>query len=337
MSSTSNARPHAKTLEAHRVFRTSEVDAAVGATVQLLGGAHRLVMLESDRNFDAEMRAVPLSEDLLFFYCRYGGHVRLEVPELPFTLLQTPIHGRSMIRAEGRSLTQTARYGSLVSQGQEMSLRFRPETEGLGTAVRAEALRMALEAHLGEPVHRPLRFEGIASDLEAPGPSFYHQHVRALVSQIDSNSPVFASKLARTQMVDHLISQLLFSHRHNYSERLAKNVRTPAPAHVRRVERYIEAHAGDAIRLADLVHVSGVSARSLQDGFRRFRSTTPMKYLRDVRLRRVHAQLSAAEPGEATVFEIALRWGFGSPGRFAHEYAARFGEKPSQTLRRRKR
>jgi transcriptional regulator GlxA family with amidase domain len=69
-------------------------------------------------------------------------------------------------------------------------------------------------------------------------------------------------------------------------------------------------------------------------GFRRFAETTPMSYLREVRLRQVHAELLAADPNAVSVTDIATRWQFMHAGRFAIQYRERFGEKPSATLHR---
>jgi AraC-like DNA-binding protein len=38
--------------------------------------------------------------------------------------------------------------------------------------------------------------------------------------------------------------------------------------------------------------------------------------------------------GEASVTDIALRWGFNHLGRFSQLYRERYGEKPLATLRR---
>lgn len=77
-----------------------------------------------------------------------------------------------------------------------------------------------------------------------------------------------------------------------------------------------------------------VSVRSLQEGFRRSLDTTPVAYLRRVRLEKARDELTAAEPGTTSVTEVATRWGFVHLGRFSSTYARAFGERPSETLRR---
>ena len=86
--------------------------------------------------------------------------------------------------------------------------------------------------------------------------------------------------------------------------------------------------------VADLAAIAGMSVRSLQEGFRRHLGCTPMAYLQQERLLRAHETLRRADPLRITVAAIAHRWGFAHLGRFASAYRARFGEPPSDTLRR---
>ena len=59
-----------------------------------------------------------------------------------------------------------------------------------------------------------------------------------------------------------------------------------------------------------------------------------MAHLRRIRLDRVHGELLRATV-EPRVSDIAMRWGFFHPSRFARQYQERFGELPSDTARRR--
>jgi transcriptional regulator GlxA family with amidase domain len=85
--------------------------------------------------------------------------------------------------------------------------------------------------------------------------------------------------------------------------------------------------------VADLVAASGVPGRTLFKHFRDSKGTSPMRYLRNARLEKVRHALTRAEPGDS-VTVIAMIWGFSHMGRFAVEYRARFGESPSDTLRK---
>jgi AraC family ethanolamine operon transcriptional activator len=60
----------------------------------------------------------------------------------------------------------------------------------------------------------------------------------------------------------------------------------------------------------------------------------PSEYARRWRMQQVHRALRSGTPGTASVSEVARRYGFRDPGRFATNYRAVYGELPSATLRR---
>ncbi|MGW0191443.1 helix-turn-helix transcriptional regulator [Streptomyces sp. NPDC003362] len=106
------------------------------------------------------------------------------------------------------------------------------------------------------------------------------------------------------------------------------------PATLRRAVAYIEDHADQPLTVADIAAAAHVTIRALQYAFRRHLDTTPLAYLRRVRLAQVHRELRAAHPlGGTTVGDIAARWGFAHPGRFAALYREAYGTSPSDTLR----
>jgi AraC-like DNA-binding protein len=107
------------------------------------------------------------------------------------------------------------------------------------------------------------------------------------------------------------------------------------PRTVRRAVSFIEASAGRDITVGDIAAAAHVTSRALQLAFRRHLDTTPMAYLRSVRLDQARHDLDRASLGEgATVTAIAYQWGFSSPSRFAEQYRAAYGELPSTTLSR---
>lgn len=107
------------------------------------------------------------------------------------------------------------------------------------------------------------------------------------------------------------------------------------PGTVERAVSFIEASAGRDIAVGDIAAAVHVTSRALQLAFRRHLNTTPMAYLRRVRLDQARHDLDRASLGQgATVTAIAYQWGFSSPSRFAEQYRAAYGELPSTTLSR---
>jgi AraC-like DNA-binding protein len=105
------------------------------------------------------------------------------------------------------------------------------------------------------------------------------------------------------------------------------------PALLRRAMAYIEEHAADDVGIGDVASAVYVTPRALQYMFRRHLDSTPMAYLRRVRLDHVHRDLIAGDRSTTTVTAAAARWGFAHTGRFAVLYRETYGQSPHVTLR----
>ncbi|GAC1402785.1 MAG: hypothetical protein NVSMB60_19620 [Mycobacterium sp.] len=105
------------------------------------------------------------------------------------------------------------------------------------------------------------------------------------------------------------------------------------PETLRRALAFMHQNAHLDIGLSDIAAAIGVTPRTVQYMFRRHLGTTPLEYLRRVRLDRAHRDLQAANPAVDTVMEIAGRWRFSHAGRFSIAYKQAFGLPPSRTLR----
>jgi AraC-like DNA-binding protein len=114
----------------------------------------------------------------------------------------------------------------------------------------------------------------------------------------------------------------------------AQDRRDAAAPTLRRAIAFIEERAGDDLSVADIAAAAAVTIRAVQLAFRRHLDTTPMAYLRQVRLDRAHQDLLRSDPGAETVAAVAARWGFTSHSKFTAVYRRTYGVPPSHTLRR---
>lgn len=102
---------------------------------------------------------------------------------------------------------------------------------------------------------------------------------------------------------------------------------------VKEVRDYFEANLSQPIRLTQCCQDIGVSIRRLEHAVADVCGVTPKRLLILMRMARVRHVLLATSRGEATVTEIAVRCGFVHLGRFSVNYAALYGESPSETLK----
>ena len=89
---------------------------------------------------------------------------------------------------------------------------------------------------------------------------------------------------------------------------------TVAPHYVHYVEDYVNEHeCRERITLSQLVDVSGVSGRTLLEGFRRYKGTSPMKYLKSVQYGACPQRIKECGPKSSSVsLEDSARRGFHS-------------------------
>ena len=316
----------------HVFFTSSDLD----ETRDMVGRVfkpHRLDITRRGARLNARkhhVRIGGLSLNLL----RYGAPVAIDPGPLEtFFLVQMPLAGQAEIRCGKEQFVSSRRVASLPSPTLDLAMRWGADNPQVIVRLERAALERHLAATLGRDLDRPLEFRAALAMDEGGGAS-WRRLIDYLIGEVDAGGTLLHSRLAAAQIEQLLMTTLLTVQPHNYMDALREGASPAAPYYVRRAEEFIACHADRPITLASLATASGASARALQEGFRRFRDTTPMAYLKWVRLARVHADLEAADPALDSVTEIATRWGFFHLGNFAADYLRRFGERPSETLKR---
>jgi AraC-like DNA-binding protein len=250
-------------------------------------------------------------------------------------LLQLPIRGH-LAASIGSECVEGSPDRAVIASPTCERCRFvsSPDSTRLQLALDQAALSGQLAALLGEPPKVPLRFAP-GMDLTTGYGRSLAQHVLMAVTSISETNSVLLNPITMSAFEQFVVTALLLSHPHSYSEALGRLQKPIAPRDVRRAVDFIEAHLHQPITVADLVTATGVAGRTLFMHFKDFKGVSPMRYLRDARLQQVRQALLRADP-EASVTGIAMGTGFTHMGRFSIAYRRRFGESPSQTLRRRR-
>lgn len=136
--------------------------------------------------------------------------------------------------------------------------------------------------------------------------------------------------LALAEMEDALVSLLASAASPKRSDTKSRTTL----ATMRRVEEFLMQHLTRPVTRPELAAAAGVSIRTVSRGFQHQYGVGPLAWLKARRLEAAQRELRAAARGEMSVTEVALRYGFDHLGRFAADYRRRFGETPSETLRK---
>jgi len=260
----------------------------------------------------------------------YGAPVKIDAPN--FSRLFLMMHcerGAAGATQEHRSAEWSRGRTMPFSAGFDTQLWFDRAFVQRSVRLDTEKLETQCARWLGRPLDEPLRFvlRPFSDELE----QIWRRTLSYLWSSEEKGLPLASA--AKAALDEYLLTLLLHHHPHNYSEEMAETVSAPVPGVVRRAERFMTDNAAAPITVSDVATHLGVSLRSLQAGFRRWRETTPNAYLRQVRLQRVRDELLRSGE-DADVTTVATRHGFAHLGRFSAQYRAAFGEGPSVTLRR---
>jgi AraC-like DNA-binding protein len=243
----------------------------------------------------------------------------------------------------GRS--EWAHRGSFHNAGRGTAAVYQPEghtaarwaagSRMLGVKLDRCAVDDALSDALGRQVTAQVECAPFMSTTTAAGRGWISM-LLFLHQQISRPDSLLNQPLAGLPFADSLIRGFLLAADHPDRDAVAAGAPRPAPRTIRAALDIIEAEAHLPLTVSALAARTHVSARSLQLGFRSHLDASPMEYLRQVRLRRAHQTLLDSDPSSLTVASIAYRWGFTNPGRFAAAHTERYGESPSETLRRNK-
>jgi AraC-like DNA-binding protein len=217
--------------------------------------------------------------------------------------------------------------------------RIRVEAGALRTTVVMSevSLRRQLAVLLGSspdtPLHPPLEFAPVVDLTSGHGRSMAKLANLVLWDGAVGDSLLARNPLALSSIEQFVLTELLLSQPHNYSGAIYGTIPSVASRDVKRAIDYIEANLHAPISLADVVEAAGVPGRTLFKHFESFRGISPMEYLRAARLERVREVLQSGQV-TGNITDLATTWGFSHMGRFSTEYRKRFGERPSETLKR---
>lgn len=318
-------------LEKYSVFASTRLDEVVH-NVASAYCPHKLLLNDRGSQVNARYHRLPLRDTSLNFL-QYGADVAINIgPFAEFYMLELPLAG--MVRLQYGDQDYINRPGMAALLSPEKPVRSRWSSDCAEVMIKID--RRKLEGCLAEAIGcvptQPLEFSPLI-DLSSPSGRAISEYVSYLVNQARENSPVLGFGPGVSSLEKTLFNLLLTCQPHNYTDALVAQRNPVLPHYVVKAREYIHANLQHEIRVEEVAQAAGVTERALFYAFRRFVGVTPYAYVRNLRLEQVRLELTRS-PSSTTITELAFKWGFSHMGRFARDYAQRFGEKPSATARR---
>lgn len=284
---------------------------------------HELTLLGGGTAPRPTLRTLDLGP-VLIGYVGWGADVAIACDYPNAYEINMPVRGR---------LESRGRHGAVISTPGEATV-FRADTPSLishwdstctvlGVKFDADWLDREAEQVLDRDV---VRVGGLVPDqlrLDSGTARDWQQLVTGLAEHLSGPGTFSGSSMVAEQLAGAVSACFLLAS--------CPDDRSSAPPRPRAFASVVDALHDDPARpwtAAQMASLAGMSVRRLQEGFRLWMGCTPTEYLVGLRLQRADADLSAGS--DATVSDVAARWGFSSASRFASAYRRRYGRPPSR-------
>jgi AraC-like DNA-binding protein len=285
-----------------------------------------------EQQVDVRIEGVDLPSTLIHHVRCSGAAIEGSRPDSHYVVF-IPVNGTIEASANRSSLVCTPRRAVVFCPlSARRILRHEAPATALALRLSHSAVARQLGALLGEPTDALPEFAPAMELARGYGQDFA-RYLLLAVRDFKQADPTPWTPITISAFEDFLVSKLLLTHPHSYTTVLQRTEKRIVPRDVKRAIDYMQAKLDSPITVADITAASGIAGRTLFKHFEQFHGISPMQYLRNARFAKVREALARAQPGES-ITEIAMSWGFSHMGRFSVEYRKRFGERPSESLRR---
>ena len=280
---------------------------------------------------DIEISRLQLNAAIIYG-CRFGSSIRG---------VSEPLKCFQIILPESGSVISKSRHQEFVAVPGKACVGFPGDCVDHSYIEGAKTLVIRIDSKLLEPLisvrvkQNPNPGKYLVPTTFGPGYSF-HNLVGQLLSECNGKfQPEGVTPDANQQSLEDLLLYslaLTIDDQFNQFSQPDKSNRK-LPGNLEPVLDYIYGNLDKHIAVTELAEMAGVSCRVLQKRFVKHLNKGPMTYIKEARLMKVREELLRSSPDEASVTDIAMRWGFYHLGDFSRYYSQLFGELPSKTLR----
>lgn len=255
-----------------------------------------------------------------------GGYCSQGTNPKGATSIAVPLdEGRPMIHC-GCSIG--ARQMAITRSGDEFELINRSGAHHLVTSFS----HLRLEQYAADFWHEPQFQKHLTGRFQFPDIAHRQQYVEAcntVLGDVRKQPTLLSDSRCASLLEDRLLENLLLQ---GYLDPRHPSDRSRYEV-ARRAYRYLLEAMEEVPSIRNLCAMTGASYATLERGYQEIYGMAPQTHIKALRLS--HARKELRKPNASTtVTDVAVRWGFFELGRFAVQYRQRFGEMPSETLRR---
>lgn len=322
-------------LAANEIFYTEDVREAAKLMGKALSPMTLRVADEDLDGFAAGMHGVRL-RNVSMLYFDLHVPAAIDIPHLGnYYAVHMPTNGSTLVSHCGKTFEANSICSLVTNPGSSLTMRLEVDSPQLVIRIEEPVMTAYLTRIVGRSLQHPLAFEP-EFDLTSEAAMRWHAAVQLVHAEVFHPGSLVGRGQGIGAVEDLVMSSLLHLQPSNHLAQLVSPARPDKRgAVVQAAIDYIDDHLAEHITMDSVANAVHMSIRAVQQGFHEQLGMTPMTYVRERRLERVHEELMDATPADGiTVTAVAERWGFHHLGSFGREYRKRWGESPSQTLRR---
>lgn len=244
-------------------------------------------------------------------------------------LVHVPLRSEFKTFAGGRSVRTRTGELLVVSEPGIAVKRWQGSGEMLSLVIPRKALEKSLDHSQPDRELGDIDFKSLSVVNMHRMDTLTH-YLEMIIRDLCGPSSLFQEKRLAAQAERTLLMMLLGSLPHASPPASAKI----APYYVRRAEAFMRDNLEYPFSFDALLQASGVSARTLYYGFEEYRDSSPMKYLKKLRLAVARHDLQDARKSTLPLSQLMLEYGYSSASQFSRDYRKEFDESPRQTLSR---
>ena len=271
-----------------------------------------------------------------FSYGKYDTEIRIGDSDDEICFLLVPLQGKSLVARRHDRIVMVPGLAKVFSASEASLFSNTDGFSNLNLRISYRGLKEFLASELEVPVSSVFQFSD--STIDTNGKIRYLLEYLDWISQQlnrQDASHILQNPHFARHTYDTILNLLVSSVDNNYQEIYLSNDCSPAaPAYVREAEEYIVAHLREPITIGDVARQIGIAARTLYSGFHHHRKYSAAEFLRNQRLALAREELKNARQQKRTVTAVAFDCGFLHLSKFAQSYRRRYGENPSDTLKR---
>lgn len=294
-----------------------------------VNGPHRLY-IPNPQKVDFLHKGIKVGETT-FGTIQYATLVNIAIDDLQNCyVINVPTQGIQEIKINSATIYSSNQTAAIFSPHQAFSMILEPDCQKKMVRISKKKVEKYLSLLLGYKITQPLIFD-IQAAMQGSIKNWFNLAINLEEFLLNYESLLDFQNIW-DNFENNLISILLNSQQHNYSLELERRLKGK-PSYLNHLETIFKENLSQPLTLTELEKTLGVSRERLYHDFNTYYGQSPVAYLRNLRFEETYRRLNNTKPWE-NVSSIAMDCGFQQLGRFSQEYKNRFGELPSETLKK---